>query len=112
MALSTHTSHDSASNSTKSKDVLQKLIAHQTRLFTALGSRHRVAIMIDILQHGERTVLDLLELIQVDRASLSRHLAKLRSAGLITVRSQGRRDFYTIANQKVADMLQLAETLR
>jgi DNA-binding transcriptional ArsR family regulator len=48
-----------------------------------------------LLSHGEYDVTALTEAVGVARPAVSQHLGKLRLAGLVTVRRDGRRAVYT-----------------
>jgi DNA-binding transcriptional ArsR family regulator len=56
----------------------------------------------------ERSVGEIAEALPVSIAAVSQHLAKLRAAGLVTVRAEGRRRFYQATK---ADMGALAVML-
>ena len=62
-----------------------KAMAHPTRLF-----------IVDELSHGERSVAELTEMIGADVSTVSKHLALLRSAGILADRKQGVQVFYTL----------------
>ena len=59
-------------------DIL-KALAHPTRLF----------IVDELSRNGERCVCDLTEMIGVDMSTVSRHLALLKSAGIIADEKRG-----------------------
>lgn len=58
-----------------------------------LADRTRLRLMWT-LSHRECDVTTLAEAVDVARPAVSQHLAKLRLAGLVRVRRQGRRAFY------------------
>ena len=55
------------------------------------GTRRRI---IDLLQKGDRSALELARLTNMSRPTLSHHLGILRIAGLITQQREGRRRKY------------------
>ena len=64
---------------------LAKALGHPTRLW-----------LLDLLQQ-EHCVLDLTATVELDQSTVSRHLAILEAAGLITHRKQGTMNFYRAA---------------
>ncbi|MFG1777817.1 ArsR/SmtB family transcription factor [Micromonospora sp. NPDC049051] len=59
-----------------------------------LGDGTRLRLMV-LLGEGEQDVTALVAAVGVARPAVSQHLAKLRLAGLVTVRRDGRRALYT-----------------
>lgn len=62
-----------------------KAMAHPTRLF-----------IVDELSRGERCVCELQEMIGADMSTVSKHLAVLRTAGLLSDEKRGNQVFYTL----------------
>lgn len=60
-------------------------------------------MIISELRHGERTVGHLTQVLQAPQAVVSRHLAVLRSRGIVTTRRDGVSVYYRLANLKIAD---------
>lgn len=60
-----------------------------------LADRTRLAL-VDRLTEGEADVTTLTESCRVARPSVSQHLARLRLAGLVTTRKEGRRVIYAL----------------
>ena len=52
--------------------------------------------VVGLLAHGELAAGELAERFPVSRPAISRHLRVLREAGLVRVRSDGRRRLYTL----------------
>ena len=57
-------------------------------ILKALASPARL-IIVDELSRGDRCGLELLPLLKLDQSVLSRHLAQLQNAGIITSRKEG-----------------------
>ncbi len=76
-------------------------------IFKALGSETRLKI-IKTLMIKEHNVTDLTKISGKDQTTVSRHLANLREAKLITQRKIGRSVIYTISNSEIMDWLTLA----
>ena len=62
-----------------------KALAHPTRLF-----------IVDELSRGERCVCELTDMVHVKMPTLSRHLGKLKSAGILEDQNRGSQVFYRL----------------
>lgn len=78
-----------------------------TGLLWALTNAHRLRIL-GLLEHGERSVSDLAQDIDLSQSALSQHLARLRKARIVSTRRQGVTIYYGVADQ---DALALAKAL-
>jgi ArsR family transcriptional regulator len=70
----------------------------------ALSSAHR----LDLLEHvgqGERSVETLAEVAGLSVANTSQHLLRLRRAGLVTSRREGKTVLYSLADRSVTELL-------
>lgn len=69
--------------------------------------------LLAALVHGERDVTALTRAVGAARPAVSQHLGKLRLAGLVTARRDGRRSVYAVAGphvrRLVIEALQMAE---
>jgi ArsR family transcriptional regulator len=65
-------------------------------LFRALADRTRLRI-VNLLARGSLCVCDIQRILEQPQSSVSRHLALLKSAGLIRDRRDGMRTFYALA---------------
>lgn len=68
----------------------------RARILKALGHPARLLI-VDELSRGDRCGCKLLPLLGVDQSVVSRHLACLRNAGIITERKEGLNVIYHLA---------------
>jgi ArsR family transcriptional regulator len=64
-------------------------------LFRALADRTRLRI-VNLLARGSLCVCDIQRILDQPQSSVSRHLALLKSAGLISDRRDGMRTFYAL----------------
>jgi len=69
------------------------------QLFKALSENVRLRILA-LLANGELCVCDLMAALELPQSTVSRHLAKLRSAGLVTGRRNGTWMHYRLADPK------------
>ena len=60
-------------------------------------------MIISELRHGERTVGHLAQVLPAPQAVVSRHLAVLRSRGIVATRRQGVNVYYRLSDAKIAD---------
>jgi DNA-binding transcriptional ArsR family regulator len=78
------------------------LVQEAAGLFGLLASTTRLHI-VWLLAHGEQDVGALAEAVGGALPAVSQHLAKLKLAGLVAARREGRRQVYLIAAPRVAD---------
>jgi len=87
----------------ESMDMMQML--YIADMFKLLGDKTRLTIMA-LLQAQSLCVRDLVEILQASQPSVSQHLAKLKSHGLVKEDRRGPWVFYSI-NKEVAPMIKL-----
>jgi len=71
--------------------------------YAALADPSRREIL-DHLRSGERTVSDLVTRLQLSQPGVSKHLKVLRTAGLVDVRPEGRRRWYALRAEPLAEV--------
>lgn len=76
--------------------------------FKALGHPARL-FMMQTLAEGERCVCELQEMVGLDVSTVSKHLALLRSSGLVVDRREGTKVFYRLCCSDVRTLLQVME---
>jgi DNA-binding transcriptional ArsR family regulator len=81
------------------------------KYFRGLGDPIRLRILELLRSAGELTVGQLVEQLGLPQPKVSNHLACLRWCGFIEARREGRTVLNRIADQRVAEMLSLAESL-
>ncbi|HTF48733.1 MAG TPA: metalloregulator ArsR/SmtB family transcription factor [Pseudonocardia sp.] len=64
--------------------------------------------LVWLLAEGERDVGSLAEQVGQSVATVSHHLSKLKLAGLVRARREGKRQVYFVDDQHVVDIVQLA----
>jgi len=80
-----------ASMAAKNNDIFRR----QARVLKALANESRLRI-VDRLSRGECSVGELTELVGSDRSTVSKHLAVLRSHGIVNDRRDGNVVYYTL----------------
>lgn len=68
----------------------------EIQLFKALSDSTRLRMLLLLLSHGELCVCDLMESLQIPQSTASRHLALLRSAGLVDGERRGTWMYYQV----------------
>jgi DNA-binding transcriptional ArsR family regulator len=79
-------------------------------LFRELANPTRLAILLT-LQTAEQRITGLTDRLGGSQANISAHLIRLRKAGLITSRTQGRAVYYRLTQPELGDLLQAAGQL-
>ena len=64
-------------------------------------------MILNALRDGESTVTEIKDRTAIPQATLSQHLAILRSAGVVRTRRDGNRIFYAITNPKIIQAFDL-----
>jgi DNA-binding transcriptional ArsR family regulator len=92
------------------------LIADQTglavkaTLFRGFGDSSRLKIL-ETLREGPLTVGEIVDATELSQSNVSNHLGCLRDCGLVTAERQGRYVTYQLSDDRVGDLLILAESL-
>lgn len=73
-------------------------LAEKARVFKALGDEVRLKLL-HLVRDQEVCVCDLVALFGMAQGTLSHHLSVLHQAGLVTVRKQGRWNYYQATAQ-------------
>ena len=72
-----------------------ELYEYRARILKALAHPSRL-MMVDALSEGERCVCELQQIVGSDMSTVSKHLAVLKAAGLVSDRKQGLKVFYRL----------------
>jgi ArsR family transcriptional regulator len=67
----------------------------------------RRLIIINELRHGEKTVSELVQLLETPQAIVSRHLAILRDRGVVNSRRAGTSIYYRLTDSKIIEACDL-----
>lgn len=74
----------------------------QAEVCKVLSSPKRIEI-INALKNGERTVTELVDILDTPKANVSQHLAVMRLKGILKTRRDGVNIYYSIAHPKVIE---------
>ncbi len=81
-----------------------RVLADAAEMIRVLGHPVRLRI-VECLEDGERTVSELQESLASTQAAVSQQLARMRSAGIVRGRRDGVNVWYSIADERVVQML-------
>jgi DNA-binding transcriptional ArsR family regulator len=81
-----------------------RLFERQAGIAKAVAHPLRIAV-IDFLKDGERCVCDIAEHVGSERSNISRHLAVMVHAGVLTCRKDGLKVFYSLKTPCIAECL-------
>jgi DNA-binding transcriptional ArsR family regulator len=82
----------------------------QAKLFRGFADSSRLSIL-EALRDGEHTVGELVQATGLTQPNVSNHLSCLRDCGLVSLRQQGRFAYYSLSDERVAQLLGLADAL-
>ncbi len=82
----------------------------QAEICSALAHPIRIQVL-EILSNGEKTVGDLLEVLQVPKANLSQHLSVLKDVGVIQTRKEGLYHYMSLSIPKIKDACSIIRTV-
>jgi DNA-binding transcriptional ArsR family regulator len=85
-------------------------LALLARFFRALGDPTRLQILVHLLE-GEKNVGELVQLLETSQSRVSNHLACLRWCGLAATRRQGREIYYSVTDDRVAELTEISRAM-
>ena len=87
-----------------------KAVDLQAKLFRGFGDPSRLAIL-EALREGPLTVSEIVEATGLSQSNTSNHLGCLRDCGLVAAEQEGRYVTYHMSDDRVGELLALAESL-
>ncbi|HEX2097434.1 MAG TPA: metalloregulator ArsR/SmtB family transcription factor [Rubrobacteraceae bacterium] len=81
------------------------------RFFNGFANSTRLSILLLLAQRGETKVGDLVSELEAPQPRVSDHLRCLSWCGYVKVRREGRNAYYSVADDRVLEMLYLGETM-
>ncbi|MGH3828243.1 MAG: ArsR/SmtB family transcription factor [Pseudonocardiaceae bacterium] len=82
----------------------------KAEFFTTLGHPVRIRVL-ELLSEREHGVSELLAMLEIEPANLSRQLAVLRRAGLVTTRTQGPAVRYSLTSPQLGELTTVARSI-
>lgn len=81
-----------------------------SNVFKSLAHPTRIQI-VKLLRDGELCVCDILPNLDSEQSNTSQHLAVLKNQGIVESRKDGSRVIYSLKNEEVCEMIDLAEAI-
>jgi len=85
--------------------VMRAAATEATAILGVLANENRLLLLCQLSQ-GEKCVQELEDVLELHQPTLSQQLGVLRSLGVVETRRDGKRIYYSIADQKVLTLLQ------
>ena len=82
----------------------------KAKLFRGFGDPSRLGIM-DALRQGPLTVTEIVAATGLSQSNVSNHLGCLRDCGLVVAEQTGRYVTYQLSDDRVGQLIEMAETL-
>jgi DNA-binding transcriptional ArsR family regulator len=82
----------------------------QAKLFRGFGDPARLNIL-HVLRNGPMTVTEIVTATRMSQSNTSNHLRCLRECGLVAAEQQGKFVLYRLSDDRVGELLALAESL-
>ena len=82
----------------------------RSRFFMALACDQRIKIL-ELIRRKEMCACELVPELDIDQSVVSRHLSQLREVGMIEGQKQGVNIYYSIADERVLQVLDLAKEI-
>jgi DNA-binding transcriptional ArsR family regulator len=83
----------------------------RARIIKAMSHPTRLFVVDELFRHGEHCVCELTEMVGVDMSTISRHLAILRSAGLVEDQKRGTQVYYRARIGCIVSFLECVDSL-
>ena len=81
------------------------------KFFNGFANSTRLSILLLLAQRGEMKVGELVEVLGAPQPRVSDHLRCLAWCGYVQVRREGRNAYYSVADERVLEVLRLGESL-
>ncbi len=85
-------------------------IGLKAKLFRGFGDPSRLSIL-DALRSQPLTVTQIIEMTGLTQSNVSNHMTCLKECGLVTSEQTGRYTTYRLSDDRVGDLISLAESL-
>jgi ArsR family transcriptional regulator len=89
----------------------EELLLMMADLFSALSHPIRLKILFSLARGETSCVCELVEKLHLPQALISQHLSVLRAQGLVKSKRIGNRISYSLSNDKISNLLKLAEEI-
>ena len=87
------------------KEKTKKLLAEKAELFKTIAHPVRLCILAMLIKEEQSNVTDIQCCLEVPQPTISQHLAKLKSAGILTTERNGTEFIYKLKNEEVKKII-------
>ena len=91
-------------NSSPDPDRMRAHAGEAAALLKAVSNENRLMVLC-ALAHGELSVGELLERVDLSQSALSQHLAVLRHGGLVTTRRESQTIYYALTDSRARQLI-------
>src|SRR3989338_6902395 len=84
----------------------QKVIGLEEETFKVLANHKRLEIL-QLLKHQSLNVNEMVQMLGLSQPNLSQHLTLLRHYGLVKVKRQGQKAYYSLADNKITKAVEM-----
>jgi DNA-binding transcriptional ArsR family regulator len=91
-------------------DAMRAQAGKASTLLAAMANEKRLAILCQLIE-GERSVMELAELLVARQSTISQHLALLRKDGYVQARRDGQTQFYSLTGDEARTILETLHAL-
>lgn len=91
--------------------IFEKKVGDAARLLKLVANEKRLLILCRLIGEEEMPVGALADAVGLSQSALSQHLARMRDDGLVGTRRDAQTIFYSLADPKVARLLQLLKDI-
>ena len=86
-------------------DVTPQLQAELVQVFKLLSDQNRFRIFMCLARHGEKNVSDICSMVEQSQPAVSHHLGLLRIGRLVTLRPEGKSNYYSIDRSRFSSLI-------
>ncbi len=87
------------------KEKTKKILAEKAELFKTIAHPVRLCILAMLIKENESNVTDIQCCLDVPQPTVSQHLAKLKSAGILAAERNGTEIIYKIKDEGVKNLI-------
>lgn len=83
-------------------DINREIFEKQAEICKTMANPKRMEI-IYVLKSGEKTVTEIVDALEINKANVSQHLSVMKGGGIIESRREGTNIYYSITNTKIVE---------
>ena len=87
------------------KEETKKILSEKADLFKSLAHPVRLCILAMLIKEKQSNVTDIRCCLDVPQPTVSQHLSKLKSAGILSAERNGTEIYYQIINEEVKKLI-------